>query len=116
MSHAVLQRPQGLEKAFAAHLASVATRTARALEASGFTSLLVHSGSLIEVFQDDRTYPFEANAPFKVWTPLDVPDCFVWFEPGTRPRLILNQPEDYWYKPAETPRGYWVDEFDLRAV
>ena len=116
MSHAVLQRLNGLEGAFAAHLESVCARTARALDACGFGSLLVHSGSLIEVFQDDRTYPFEANAPFKVWTPLDVPDCFVWFEPGSRPRLLLNQPADYWYKPAETPRDYWVGAFDLRAV
>jgi Xaa-Pro dipeptidase len=116
MSHSVLQRASGLAEAFAAHLESVSMRTARALEASGFASLLVHSGSLIEVFQDDRTYPFEANAPFKVWTPLDVPDCFVWFEPGKRPRLLLNQPQDYWYKPAETPSDYWVGEFDVRAV
>ena len=116
MSHAVLQRLNGLERAFAVHLETVCARTARALEASGFASLLVHSGSLIEVFQDDRTYPFEANAPFKVWTPLDVPDCFVWFEPGARPRLLLNQPQDYWYKSAETPSDYWVEEFDLRAV
>ncbi|HEX4387085.1 MAG TPA: Xaa-Pro dipeptidase [Steroidobacteraceae bacterium] len=116
MSHAAVSHPEGLKSAFAAHLESVAARTAQALEDSGFAALLVHSGSLIEVFQDDRTYPFEANAPFKVWTPLDVADCFVWFEPGARPRLILNQPEDYWYKPAETPRDYWVDEFDLRTV
>ena len=116
MSHAVLQRLNGLDTAFAAHLATVCARTARALESSGYSSLLVHSGSLVEVFQDDRTYPFEANAPFKVWTPLDVPDCFVWFEPGNRPRLLLNQPPDYWYKPAETPHDYWVGEFDLRAV
>ena len=116
MSNAVVSQAEALKSAFAAHLGSVAARTAQALEASGFAALLVHSGSLIEVFQDDRTYPFEANAPFKVWTPLDVPDCFVWFEPGARPRLILNQPEDYWYKPAATPSEYWVDEFDLRAV
>ena len=49
-------------------------------------ALLVHSGSLLTVFEDDRTYPFEVHAPFKVWTPLtDVPDCFVYFEPGHRP-------------------------------
>src|SRR6516164_1629183 len=99
MSHALLQHLDGLDTAFAAHLETVAARTARALQASGFDSLLVHSGSLIEVFQDDRTYPFEAHAPFKVWVPLsDAPDSFVYFEPGARPRLLLNQPQDYWYK------------------
>lgn len=109
-------RPQ-LANTFGPHLASVCERTARALEAAGFTSLLVHSGSLLEIFQDDRTYPFEAHAPFKVWVPLsDAADSFVWFEPGARPRLILNQPQDYWYKSAQTPEDDWVAHFDLHGV
>jgi Xaa-Pro dipeptidase len=106
-----------LDETFGPHLEQLCARTARALEASGYTSLLVHSGSLLEVFEDDRTYPFEAHAPFKVWVPLaDAPDSFVWFEPGARPRLILNQPQDYWYKSAEIPEDYWVSYFDLRSV
>ena len=106
-----------LESTFGPHLEQLCARTAQALEACGFSSLLVHSGSLLEVFADDRTYPFEPHAPFKVWVPLaDAPDSFLWFEPGSRPRLILNQPEDYWYKSAETPEGYWVRYFDLRSV
>jgi len=106
-----------LDETFGPHLEQLCARTARALEASGYTSLLVHSGTLLEVFEDDRTYPFEAHAPFKVWVPLaDAPDSFVWFEPGARPRLILNQPQDYWYKSAEIPEDYWVSYFDLRSV
>jgi Xaa-Pro dipeptidase len=106
-----------LAETFGPHLEQLCARTARALQASGYTSLLVHSGSLLEVFEDDRTYPFEAHAPFKVWVPLaDAPDSFVWFEPGARPRLILHQPQDYWYKSAENPRDYWVPHFDLRSV
>jgi Xaa-Pro dipeptidase len=106
-----------LAETFGAHLEELCARTARALEASGYTSLLVHSGSLLEVFEDDRTYPFVAHAPFKVWVPLaDAPDSFVWFEPGSRPRLILNQPQDYWHKSAGIPEDYWVAHFDLRSV
>jgi Xaa-Pro dipeptidase len=102
---------------FGAHLGTLCERTARALQTSGFTSLLVHAGSLLEIFQDDRTYPFEAHAPFKVWVPLqDAPDSFVWFEPGTRPRLIVHQPQDYWYQSAQTPQDYWVSHFDLRSA
>jgi len=105
---------RGLEESFGPHLAAVCDRTARALEACGFTGLLVHSGSALTVFEDDRTYPFEAHAPFKVWVPLsDAPDSFIWFEPGRRPKLILYQPRDYWYKPADLPRGYWVRHFDV---
>ena len=106
-----------LASTFGAHLGTLSERTARALQTSGFTSLLVHAGSLLEIFQDDRTYPFEAHAPFKVWVPLqDAPDSFVWFEPGTRPRLIVHQPQDYWYQSAQTPQDYWVSHFDLRSA
>ncbi len=106
-----------LADTFGPHLEALCARTAQALEACGYTSLLVHSGALLEVFEDDRTYPFEAHAPFKVWVPLaDAPDSFVWFEAGARPRLILNQPQDYWYKSAEIPQDYWVSRFDLRSV
>ncbi|MGH8132668.1 MAG: Xaa-Pro dipeptidase, partial [Steroidobacteraceae bacterium] len=106
-----------LERSFGAHLAGLCERTDHALQACGYTGLLVHSGSALPVFEDDRTYPFEAHAPFKVWVPLaDAPDSFVWFQPGKTPRLILHQPRDYWYKPADTPQGYWVRHFDVRPA
>ena len=64
-----------------------------ALEASGFASLLIHSGSPPMVFQDDQPYPFKVNAPFKLWAPLtDVADCFIYFEPGRRPLLLFHRP------------------------
>src|SRR6185437_987640 len=106
-----------LEGSFGPHLAIIAARTARALEACDFSALLVHSGSLLTIFEDDRTYPFEAHAPFKVWTPLaDVPDCFVYFAPGKRPLLIFNRPEDFWHKAADVPRAYWTRHFDIRTA
>ena len=108
---------QRLEAAFGPYLAAVCDRTATALEACGNTALLVHSGTLLSVFEDDRTYPFEVHAPFKVWAPLtDVPDCFVYFEPGRRPQLLFHRPTDYWYKPADLPEAYWTRHFDIRPV
>jgi Xaa-Pro dipeptidase len=106
-----------LETSFGPHLAVVCNRTERALETCGYSALLVHSGSLLTVFEDDRTYPFEAHAPFKVWTPLaDVPDCFVYFAPGHRPQLVLHRPTDYWYKPADLPHAYWTRHFDIHPA
>lgn len=106
-----------LETSFGPHLATICARTARALEVCGYSGLLVHSGSLLTVFEDDRTYPFEVHAPFKVWTPLsDVPDCFVYFEPGRRPQLVFHRPADYWYKPADLPRAYWTRHFDIHPA
>jgi Xaa-Pro dipeptidase len=106
-----------LHDSFGPHLAVIATRTARALEACGYSALLVHSGSLLTVFEDDRTYPFEAHAPFKVWAPLsDVPDCLVYFEPGHTPTLLFHQPTDFWHKVADLPRAYWTRHFDIRPT
>ena len=106
-----------LESTFAAHLEAVCARTARALGECGYSGLLVFAGDLQPVFEDDRTYPYEANAPFKVWVPLaDAPGSFVWFEPGRRPRLIIERPEDYWYKPTDLPQGYWTGQFDIHTA
>jgi Xaa-Pro dipeptidase len=106
-----------LDELFGPHLQSVCERTSRALAACGYSGLLVHSGSLLPVFEDDRFHAFESHAPFKVWAPLsDVPDSFVWFEPGSPPRLLVHRPADYWHKPADPPQGYWVRHFDVHLV
>src|SRR5262249_51257506 len=102
---------------FGPHLEGVCKHASQALEATGFRSLLVHSGSLVTIFEDDRPYPFEAHAPFKVWTPVcDVPDSFVYFEPGRRPQLLFHCPADYWHKPAALPQAYWTQHFDIRPI
>ena len=106
-----------LDKTFGPHIQELCARTARALERCGYTGLLVFAGSPLPVFEDDRTYPFEANAPFKVWVPLaDAPGSFIWFAPGAAPRLIIERPQDYWHKPTDLPQGYWVRHFDVDAV
>jgi Xaa-Pro dipeptidase len=106
-----------LESTFAGHIESVCARTAHALAECGYSGLLVFAGDLLPVFEDDRTYPYEVNAPFKVWVPLaDAPGSFVWFEPGRRPRLIIERPDDYWYKPSDLPQGYWVRHFDIQTA
>ncbi len=106
-----------LEATYPAHLDTIIRRTARALEATGYSSLLVHSGTAPMWFGDDQHYPFKVSAPFKVWAPLvDVPDCFVFFEPGRRPRMLFHHPRDYWHKPADLPDIFWTKHFELHAV
>src|SRR5262245_47639366 len=105
------------EATFVAHLDSVAQRTARSLAASGFGSLLIHSGEPPMIFRDDQPYPFKVNAAFKLWAPLtDVTDCFLYFEPGRRPLLLFHKPQDYWHKPADLPDAYWTRAFDLQPI
>ena len=106
-----------LERTFGPHILAVCERTAQALSSCGYDGVLVYSGSPLPVFEDDRTYPFEANAPFKVWVPLsDAPGSFVWFAPGSPPQLIIERPEDYWYKPPSLPQGYWVRHFEVQTA
>lgn len=106
-----------LEATYPAHLDTLIRRTSRALEAEGFSSLLVHSGCAPMVFLDDHPYPFRVNAPFKLWAPLvDVPDCFIYIEPGRKPLMLFHHPRDYWHKAADLPRSYWTRHFDLHAV
>src|SRR5579864_6219362 len=106
-----------LELCFGPHLQAVCARTAHALASCGHTGLLIYAGAPLPVFEDDRTYPFEANAPFKVWVPLsDAPGSFVWFVPGSSPRLIIERPEDYWHKAPSLPQGYWVRHFEVQTA
>jgi Xaa-Pro dipeptidase len=108
---------RSLDSTFGPHVRAVCERTAQALSRCGYAGLLVYAGSPLPVFEDDRTYPFESNAPFKVWVPLcDAPGSFVWFAPGSPPRLIIERPDDYWYKPPSVPRGYWTPHFDIHTV
>lgn len=98
------------------HMRTVRERWDRALAATGFDHVVVAAGSQREAFLDDHTYPFIANPQFKVWVPVDNPNCFVVYTPGKKPILAYWQPVDYWYKPADTPSGFWVDHFDIRII
>ncbi|MBV9316630.1 MAG: hypothetical protein JOZ34_04125, partial [Gammaproteobacteria bacterium] len=51
---------RSLDNTFGPHLNAVCTRTAQALERSGYSGLLVDAGTPLPIFEDDRTYPFEA--------------------------------------------------------
>lgn len=102
---------------FPAHLQALQNRAAAALAASGFDSLVLHSGRPPDVFLDDTHYPFKVHAPFKAWVPLtDAADCLLAISPGKRPKLAFYSPDDYWHKPPAAPSGYWTNSFDIEIV
>ena len=106
-----------LASLYSQHIATVKERHDRSLAAAGFDSVVIAAGRQQPVFLDDMNYPFKANAPFKWWVPIvDNPYCYVIYTPGQKPVLLYWQPVDYWYKPAETPAGFWVDFFDIRII
>ena len=69
-SVAIEQNTDDWSSLFASHLDAVTKRAAAALAATGFDSLLVHSGTPPLLFLDDHHLPYRAQAPFKVWAPL----------------------------------------------
>ena len=116
-STAIKESTPSWAELFAAHLRVVQDRSASALAATGYDSLLVHAGTPPLLFLDDHHLPFKVQAPFKVWAPLlDAPDSFVYFAPGRKPTLLVNQPVDYWHKAPALPDAYWVSAFDIVSV
>jgi len=113
-AHAIKQNAASWPGLFADHLEVIKKRSGSALATAGYDALLVHAGTPPLIFLDDHHLPFRVQAPFKVWAPLsDAPDSFVYFTPGKKPQLLVNQPVDYWHKSPEMPNDYWTAGFDI---
>ena len=105
------------QELYSEHLQHIQRLYGQATEKNGRETLLISSGSLKTAFLDDRTYPYMVNPHFKAWLPVtDVPDSYLLLESGKKPKLLLNQPEDYWHKVAEIPKGYWVDHWEIQPI
>ena len=107
---------KSLGELYGDHLAAVMARADRALIAGGYDGLVISSGSQVYYYLDDSTYPFRTNPRYRSWLPDVTPDSFVVYRPGSRPKLVFNQPDDYWFLPPAAPEGYWVGHFDLVIV
>ena len=106
-----------LASLYAQHLAQVVHDSDAALAASGHDSLLIAAGTPRLRFLDDQAPPYVASPHFLRWLPLtDTPGSWIVHVPGSKPRLIFLQPRDYWHVVPETPRGYWVEHFDIITV
>ena len=109
-----MKKPLG--ELYDVHLKEVMARADRALIAGGYDGLIIGSGSQVYYYLDDSTYPFRPNPRYRAWLPDVTPDSFVVYRPGSRPKLVFHQPDDYWYLPPASPEGYWVGQFDLVVV
>lgn len=98
------------------HLKAVSSLADRACAAGGYDGLITCSGSQVYYYLDDSTYPFRPNPRYRYWLPDGSPDCFVVYRPGSRPKLVFHQPDDYWFLPPEAPEGFWVAHFDVAVV
>jgi Xaa-Pro dipeptidase len=102
---------------FDSHLRIQKQRTDAALEASGFESLAIYSGSPHMLFLDDQAYPFKVNPHFKLWAPvLDAPESWILYQPGKPLRMVFLQPNDYWHKPPALPSGFWTSHYSIEVI
>ena len=107
-------RNTSLDTLYRDHLQTVMRRTDSALSAAGFDALVIHAGVPPIQFLDDQAYPYKVNPHFKAWVPiLDNPQCVLIYVPGSRPRVLFHQPNDYWHKPASLPSEPWTEAIEL---
>ena len=106
-----------LNELYKTHLATLQHRAQQVLAANHLDALLIHSGELLSVFLDDHHYPFKTNAHFKAWVPVtQTPNCWLWVDGVSKPRLWFYSPVDYWHKTDALPESFWTDEIDIIAL
>jgi len=106
-----------LDGLYSAHLNTLTQRTDRALAATGFDTLVIHSGVPPIHFLDDQDYPYKVNPHFKAWVPvLNNPRCFLIYVPGNRPKLLFYQANDYWHQAAALPQASWTAAIDVIPI
>ncbi len=106
-----------LDQLYVEHLHAVMRRTDRSLQECGFDALVVQSGIPPTLFLDDQDYPFKANPHFKAWVPIvDNPRSLLVYEPGSKPKVLFYQPDDFWHKPASLPREPWTEALDITPL
>jgi Xaa-Pro dipeptidase len=102
---------------YRAHLDTLLSRVATALERGGFDHLLIASGVTKYEYLDDRAVTFRPNPQFVQFLPLTQhTDCWIAITPGRKPVLVYYQPDDYWHLPPAAPDGAWVEHFDIRVI
>jgi Xaa-Pro dipeptidase len=102
---------------FGDHVRVLRERMDHALQAAKLDRIAIYAGRAPMQFLDDQPYPFKVNPHFKAWAPLaDAPESWLVYAPGTKPTLVLYQPDDYWYKPPALPTAQWIDQFELKVL
>jgi Xaa-Pro dipeptidase len=117
LAHNGRMNPAGIGELYAAHLTNLQTLAERSLAECGFEGLAIAAGVEKHSFLDDRAYNFQANPHFVHWLPLtQAVGSWLLISPGSRPRLLYLQPEDYWHAPPTEPSGYWTRQVDVELL
>lgn len=103
-----------LEAFYAAHVAHLNERYGRALEAAGYDTLVIHSGTAREQCPfDDQYWPLRPTPAFSHWLPLIEPRCALVIEPGKKPVLHRPLVQDFWEGPLAPESEHFWSELEV---
>src|SRR5207249_1617934 len=98
-----------------AHVEELQRGTAAALEANGFSALVIHSGApLKRTGADDQYWSLRPTPHFQHWLPLQESGCLLIVHPGKRPQLVRTLPYSFWEAPAAPESDHFWGAFHLR--
>ncbi|MDT8449966.1 MAG: Xaa-Pro dipeptidase [Wenzhouxiangellaceae bacterium] len=105
------------DRLYRRHFEHLFDRTVEHLAEAGYDRLLIHSGHPRPRFQDDYVPPFRAHPHFVAWLPLPRnPDCLLEIGVGSRPKLWLARPDDFWHAPPAAPEDWWARHFEIELI
>ncbi|MCA1827211.1 MAG: Xaa-Pro dipeptidase [Myxococcales bacterium] len=97
-----------------AHVEKLARETAAALEKTGFSAVVIHSGTLLKRTEaDDQYWPLRPTPHFQHWLPLPEPGCFLVIAPGRKPALHRSPEQSFWEAPAPLESEHFWGSFDV---
>src|SRR5438132_6840519 len=105
--------PMDLASLHRAHVETLQRGTAAALSESGFSALVIHSGTALKRTEaDDQYWPLRPTPHFQHWLPLAEPGCLLAIEPGRAPRLTRTLEPSYWEMPAPPESDHFWGAFE----
>ncbi len=106
-----------LQPIFTQHVTNLLERHQQLMQKYDFDHIVIPSGELRYVFQDDMTYPFKSNAYFKWLVPFtNHPNCFLSIPQSGKPQLIYYVPKDYWHAVPDLPDENLFSQFDIHII
>jgi Xaa-Pro dipeptidase len=106
-----------LKALFENHFQDLLSRHRQLMHQNELDYLVVPSGAPLRIYQDDMDYPFKSSFLFRTYVPLtELPDSYLIISLTGKPTLVYYQPVDFWHTPAEDPKGFWSDVFDIQII
>jgi Xaa-Pro dipeptidase len=97
-----------------AHVEQLSRGTAAALEKSGYSALLIHSGAPLKRTEaDDQYWSLRPTPHFQHWLPLAEANCVLLIVPGRKPQLFRPVEKSFWEAPAPPEGDHFWGQFEV---